>query len=129
MAEPGGDYEAVDVPDASYDLFPAGKVFYQTRKGERIGSTHLNVVVDAPGGGFMVTPMLVPGQKDIGRLLRGERATDEQMDIAVQAAITRGNITRHSSVDDALKAEQEWRRIMIPKIEGHLKQRELQGVP
>lgn len=113
MAE---DYEAIDVPNGPPDMFPAGKVF----KHKRGHSTHLNTVVDAPGGGFMVTPMLVPGQKDIGALLRGDRATDEQMQIAVDAATKRGNIKKYDSVDEALAAEQEWRKSMLPKIDEYV---------
>lgn len=117
------DYEErpIDGPPA---YFPAGKV-YRHAGGH---STHLNIIMDAPNGdGYIVTPLLVPGQKDVGRLLRGERPTQEQVDAAMEYARQQGTTT-YPTVKDAQAAEALWRKTMIPRIEEYI-QRSEQGPP
>lgn len=125
LIQPGNAFaqgvHALDVRDYDPADFPAGKVFFR----DGTPSTHLNAVV-GDDEGYRVIPMLVPGQKDVERLLEGRRATPEQIDIAIGAANARGTAERYKTVDEALAAEAKWRATHIPRIE-KLVRRMLEG--
>lgn len=111
-------FRTVDVPNADPADFPAGKVFFY---GDQ-PSTHLNTVI-GEGDEYRVIPMLVPGQKNVEGLLKGEKATREQMDIAIQASKKYPKLyPAFPSVDAALAGEQAWRKKNIPRIEEMIRQ-------
>ena len=76
-----------------------------------------NTVIGDDESGYRAVPLLVPGQRDVERLLRGEAPTGEQVGIATEAAQSRAHLYPvHKSVKDALDYEQRWRGENIDRI-------------
>ncbi len=108
----GQGYTAVParglVPDET--LGPTGSLFLHPQGY----STHLNIVTEHPTmpGRFTMIPMLTPNQTDIGSLLRGLPASQQQFrnahEYARQHALQGNMLPTFNSIPEALQYEQQW---------------------
>jgi hypothetical protein len=116
------DEEGTDIPEIPKRLLgPTGKVFIHPDKKNY--STELNIVTELPSapGKSAIIPLLVPGQKDVKKLLAGEKATDEQYKIAVEYAesrVKKGEVLPlFDKVEHALEGEKSRHDFIASRLE------------